>query len=293
MNRNKIIVIFCHSRAELLGKCIESLKLADGINTWKVVICQQLGHAEVSEVISRNKSFFEMEVRIKPQFNQTLGNINFNRVTGTSIAFDLFNADYVLGIEEDNLIAKDSLGFVDFIYSKYNDYKLFRGINLSSIESGKGISSTTYSLLRSGLHGSAGVLTKRSWEMIKKKKLLEFIMKDPNAPWDSQIEFFLKSGFMIVPNLSRNLDLGYGGTFAPKSENDPYFISIKDSWDQVDPLKDFYYSRSQITHTFKVDIISFRMRHQIFYYFRSFRKLSSFTSKVGINKFISRWFLNK
>ena len=137
------------------------------------------------------------------------------------------------------------------------------------------------------------MLTRKSWEMIKKKNLYELILNDPNAPWDSQIEFFLKSGFMVAPNLSRNLDLGYGGTFAPKSENDSYFISIKNSWNQVNPLNNFYYSRSQIRHTIKFDIISFRMRHQIFFYFRSFRKLSSFTSKVGINKLISRWFLNK
>ncbi len=293
MISNKVIVIFCHSRSDLLDKCIESLKLAEGINAWKVVICQQLGHAGVSEVISRNKSFFEMEVRIKPQFNHTLGNINFNRITGTSIAFDLFNAEYVLGIEEDNIIARDSLGFVDFVYSKYGRYRLFRGINLSSIESGKGISSATYSLLRSGLYGSAGVLTRRSWDMIKKKNLFEFNLNDPNSAWDSQIEFFLKSGFMVAPNLSRNLDLGYGGTFAPKSENDPYFISIKNSWNQANPLDKFYYSRSQIKHTIKFDIISFRMRHQFFFYFRSFRKLSSLTSKVRINKLISSWFLNK
>jgi hypothetical protein len=53
---------------------------------------------------------------------------------------------------------------------------------------------------------------------------------------------------MATPNITKNLDLGYGGTFAP-SAKDKYFISIKKSWHNNNFSEDSIFERIQIKHT--------------------------------------------
>ena len=167
MKHKKIIVIFCHSRALLLDKCLSSVKKACGVDEWQVVVIHQAGNFEVDKVLDKHKAIIHTLVRSRPKFREPLGNINYNRILGSKYAFEFLDADYVLGIEEDNLISKDSLLFVEKVYELYKHDKAFRGINLGSIEYEKTISNTGYSLLRFGLHGSAGVLTRRTWNYIK------------------------------------------------------------------------------------------------------------------------------
>jgi len=284
----KVIVVFCNSRAKLLNKCLTSLAAATGIKSWTLILIQQEGYLEVSKVVDKHKDLIDILIRVQPQYGFPLGNINYNRILGTRFSFDDLHANYVLGIEEDNVISKDALNLVDFIYSKYKNNKSFRGINLGSIEYGENISKDSYSLLRFGLHGSAGVLTNRSWKYIKKKKLLDFDLNNKNSAWDAKIEFYLKSGFMATPNLSRNLDLGYDGTFAPKSESDPYFIGIKKSWESVPSEYNLKYKRKQIKHNLRQDAIGYKRRHGLIYLFRRNSSLYIISKYLHLNLLISR-----
>lgn len=269
MLNNKVIIVFCHSRAKLLDKCLISLKKASGIDSWKVGVVFQRGHKDVALIIDKHRSFIDNLIVTKPNFDFPLGNINYNRILGTKFAFEIQQAEYMLGIEEDNVISADSLNFIDFVYDKYRTNPAFRGINLGSIEHGENVSENTYSLLRSGLHGSAGVLTYRTWKSIQRKNLMNFDLSNKKFAWDAKIEFYLKGGFMVTPNLSRNLDLGYGGTFAPASKNDPYFIEIKKSWYRSKPLLEIEYKHLQIDHRIRKDAVGYKKAHSIFYLLRS------------------------
>ena len=286
--KSKIIVVFCHSRAKLLDKCLKSLKDVSGLESWKLIVIHQNGNKDVDEVLNKYKGIIYALVNVNPNFNFALGNINFNRILGTKIAFETFNAECMLGIEEDNVVSNDCLIFIDYILNQYSKKKAFRGINLGSMEYGNEISGGSYSLLRYGLHGSAGLLTDKSWRYIKRKKLFDFDLNNPNTAWDSQIEFYLKSGFMVTPNLSKNLDLGNGGTFAPISKSDNYFVKIKKSWIQNSNYTRFGYHRKQINHGWRNDAIGYKKIHSFFYFFRKYGVFVYFSRLVGLNKVILR-----
>jgi len=291
MKNNKAIVVFCHSRAELLDKCLFSLTKASGINFWNINLVHQQEYASVEKVIRKHRSFINNLIVTKPNFEFPLGNINYNRIVGTKFGFEILGVEYLLGVEEDNVLSVDSLDFIDYIYTKYEHDSDFRGINLSSIEHGKSISKSTFSLLRSGLHGSAGVLTSRSWDSIRQRKLLEFDLADEKSAWDAKIEFYLKSGFMVTPNLSRNLDLGYGGTFAPKDKNDPYFYGIQKSWYRGISKQKINYKHVQIVHHIRNDAVAYRKVHQIFYLLRRNDLMYKIFSGFRVFKIIKKFLI--
>ena len=286
--KNKFIVVFCYSRATELDKCLTSLRNARGLNTWKIIVLQQHGHAKVDKIVTKHRSIINTSIIVKPRYQSVLGNINNNRILGTRIAINEFNADCVLGIEEDNLISTDALEFIDFALQNYANRKLFRGINLGSLEYGKHIESGGFSLLRSGLYGSAGVLTRNTWVELEKKGYLDFDFDDPQNPWDARIEFYLKSGFMVTPNLSKNLDIGYGGSFSPKNPNDFLFVSNRKSWNQGQIYAQVNYKHIQIPHSMKRDIIAHNRMHDIFFLARKYKFISEFSRLIGAKKFFSK-----
>ena len=291
MNEQKIIVVFCHSRAKLLKMCLTSICKASGFSEWKLIVVHQKGYSDVEKVLKKFKNQINTLVSVEPCFDFALGNINYNRILGTKTAFEVFGADYVLGVEEDNLISEDALKFIEFSFKEYKKCASFRGVNLGSVEYGKSVTRGGYSLLRFGLHGSAGVLTKKTWISIKNKKLFEFDLRNPNFAWDAQIEFFLKTGFMVTPNLSRNLDLGHGGTFAPSSSTDPYFKSIKKSFSTGSRKSMIEYKKTQIMHRWRSDAVEFKKIHSILYFLRLNKFIARLSSYVNLTNLVKRFFL--
>jgi hypothetical protein len=288
MGIDKVVVVFCHSRAKLLDKCLNSIKIANSKGAWTIVIVHQVGYSSVDKVIKKYEESADFIVSIKPNFDFSLGNINKNRYIGTEFAFNLLGAKLVLGIEEDNIISPDSLLFCEFAFNKYAKFRAFRGINLGSIESKPNISLNGYSLLRFGIHGSAGALTKKSWDYIKKKRLLIFDYEKLYAAWDAKIEFYLKSGFMVTPNLSRNLDLGYAGTFAPTSKNDPYFVNNRKSWIGNKNLQSLTYRHIQIRHAWRFDSIAYKRRQSFIFYIRRYTILDKIAKFTKVKTFVAK-----
>ena len=91
---------------------------------------------------------------------------------------------------------------------------------------------------------------------------------------------------MVTPNLSRNLDLGYGGTFAPKNKFDKYFISISKSWVKQLPKSPLVYGIEQINHSWRKDAVTYFKLHSIFYYFRQIKYVNKLFSNLEIRKMI-------
>ena len=251
----KTIVIFANSRAQLLKECIESVLGAHGSDNWKKVLILQIGYQEVEGVVKNNEAHFDLIVRIKKQHQTTLGNINQNRILGTSLCFDMLDSDVVLGIEEDTCIGYDSLYFVTEMCELYGLDKSFRGVNLGSFEANTEENRNTYSLLRYGLHGQAGALIKKTWNKFSLSVLLKEL---DSTGWDSKIESYLKTGFLATPNASRLLDQGWDGTHQPKDPNAPYFVNQRFSWVGTNPLPIRKFKRKDLAHSWRKDTRNFR-----------------------------------
>ena len=258
----KSIVIFANSRAELLSTCIESVLNAYRSEDWEKVILLQTGHSEVENVVAEYEKYFDLVLKVKKYFEVTLGNINQNRILGTSICFDLLNSDVVLGIEEDTSIAFDALHFINEMCENYKFDKAFRGVNLGSFESNNESNRYTYSLLRYGLHGQAGALTKNTWKHFSLSYLLQDIC---NVGWDSRIESYLKTGFLATPNSSRLLDQGWGGTHQSTDPDSPYFANQRSSWVGTNPLPIRKFQHNNIIHTWRKDARIYKRNESFFY----------------------------
>jgi len=260
---NKSIVIFAHARRQLLENCIKSVLNAKASEGWKKVIVWQNGDSEVYKVIQKFESFFDLIIILRPQHPTALGNINQSRLIGTTICFETLNSDYVLGIEDDTLISFDSLIFIDKMCVKYKSNKSFRGINLGSLEPKKISKLSDYSLLRYGLHGQAGVITRNTWTKLNKTKLFTNILDEG---WDARFEIVTKNGFMVTPNLSRALDLGWQDpTHASNNEEDPHYKKMKLSWVGLDQFELPEYVHNQVVHSWRSDAIRFNRYHSILF----------------------------
>ena len=257
---SKSIVIFSYARADLLRECIQSVLLASGSEEWKKVLVWQEGHPEVYAVVEKFRSEFDLVVLIKPQYATALGNINQNRIIGSTICFDSLGSDYVLGIEEDSMIGFDALVFIDDMVKRYGNSSAFRGVNLGSLEKTALSELGDFSLVRFGLHGQGGVLTKETWEKIDLQKLLKNISAEG---WDSRIEYVTKSGFMVTPNASRLLDRGWVGTHAPTDPDHPYFSKMRESWVGTNQFEIPRYRLRNIRHSWRKDAVLYRKRDSI------------------------------
>lgn len=293
MGIDKFLVVFCHSRGKLLDKCLKSISAARGRSSWKILVIHQVGFMSVEKILMKYKNLYDYKLSLKPNYDFPLGNINYNRYLGTDFAFTTLGAKLVLGIEEDNLVSKDSLEFIEYAYEKYKSHKAFRGVNLGSIEHGNGINLNEYSLLRFGIHGSAGALTKRSWNYIKRNRVLDFDYNEKSKAWDAEIEFYLKSGFMVTPNLSRNLDLGYGGTFAPSSKKDTYFVNIAKSWVKNGNNQTLHYKHNQIRHDWRFDSIAYKKRENYIFFIRRYGRLDRLSSFLNIKSILKKYIYSR
>jgi hypothetical protein len=213
-----------------------------------------------------------------------MASINFNRITGSKLAFEMYSVNYLLTIEEDALIAQDALKFIEFAIFKYCRNRAFRGVNLGSLETVIPEESNSYSLLRFGLQGQAGMVCRRTWVEARPENLLQYTEPDP---WDSNMEFVTKSGFMVTPNASRLLDRGWTGTYAPNDSSHPYFVNMEKSWSsRQEP--DTPYHRNEITHSWRADAINFKVCDSFFFYFRATRigkRITPYLRKLGITLF--------
>ena len=261
----KGIVIFANSRAQLLNDCIVSVLEAKGSENWKKVLVCQRGFEDVEKIVDNYDVQFDTVIKINKQFESSLANINHNRILGTFHCFNILKCEYVLGIEEDTVISGDALSFIDQMFDLHKDKRAFRGINLGSHQPLTSQNQSKFSLLRFGLHGQGGVLTRKSWVKIFSEKLFEEISKEG---WDSKFEYYLKSGFMVTPNASRILDRGWGGTHASSDPDSPYFERMAKSWvgcNNVIPVK---YQKENEKHLWRIDSIVYNKRDSIFYCLR-------------------------
>jgi len=252
----KSIVVSTYNRAELLEKCLESIISAQGFEEYKLIILHQIGSKEVELVLERYKNQIDFLCRVDGRNKTPLHNINWNRYATYSVAFDLYSSDFVLGIEDDTVIAMDALQFCDYAFEKFKNKRNFKGINLGSLESPQLNGSNTYSRIRYGLHGQAGVITKNVWNSFSSRGIPRNLATEP---LDAMLEARLKTGYMVTSNRSRFLDFGWGGTHAPKSPTDSYYQRLQNSWVGSENSS-LNFIEAPIVHTWREDSVLFSRR---------------------------------
>lgn len=249
----KCVLVICYSRADNLESCLSSFFAARGSEDYKVVVVRQLGFEDVGDVIERFRHRLSLVIEIEGD-DSAPESIRRNRFLGYFACYQTMNADLVLALEDDVRISFDALDYVESVFRRYSPHRRFRGINLGSIEPLQDDLIDTYSLLRYGIHGQASVLSRRTWNRLLCSPV---VLESPGGHFDIAVESYLKTGFMVTPNNSRHLDVGYGGTHAPADSDSQYFAGIRDSWVGPDFREKREFRRWEMRHHWRDDAIPY------------------------------------
>jgi hypothetical protein len=190
--------------------------------------------------------------------------------------------DWVIAVEDDIELAPDAIEFVMQVHERYKNKKMYRGINLGSLEAPETVEINTYSLLSYGIHGQASAIPRKTWSRFNSGKA---VVESISSPLDSLMESFLKTGFMVTPNRSRFKDNGWNGTHAPKDPKDSYYKNIEDSWTGYKMETIDRYIRVDHQHTWRSDARGFTWFTPLVIYVISLRLFI-------LNKLRSFWRIN-
>lgn len=264
------ISIITHNRPELLQKSIESVLYAvKGRDVPIYVIWQQPDDSTIEstrQVIDKYIDHFKrIEIQQK-KYSIPEDNIDAARLKALEIAFLDPSIKYAVVIEDDVCLADDAFDFIESVIAKHGTKIAFRGVNFGSKEV-KG-SANGYSKNRYGIHGPASVISRKTW---KNSGLANFGEKSLPRTWDGYIEPYLKTGFMVTPNLSRYIDFGAGGTHSKLSNKD-YFNGLQNSFEVLSKSEKTAseYFHEQILHTWRFDSKAYFPFSNPYYLFRFF-----------------------
>ena len=232
------ILVNAFSRNESLRNCLESIVDSNLNDDFPLIVVFQVGHSEVEKVIQQFRSSITLLVEVPGNYSTPLENINMNRILGYQIAFDHLKLDWLLGVEEDAVLSPDAITFVKFTNEMYFHNFYFRGVNLGSFHPHKPELYEQFGKIRFGLHGQAGSITRKTWDHFNLKKLIK---NSKNIALDAQMEFYLRTGFMATPIISRFVDTGWDGTHMPKDPEDQYFHRLRESFGPGVPKIDLKY----------------------------------------------------
>lgn len=250
-----LIAIPTYSRFHELELCLKHIIHANENFELPILIVHQIGNNKVTKVLEKYRSCIDYLIELDGTELSPLTNINRNRLLIYEIGFNWLDLDWVLVVEDDVLLAKDSINFIEKAINKYYRFPGFRGVNLGSRIPKNDSNKKTYSKLRSGINGQASAITQRTWNQFNHKKLMR---NSSLYPFDGEFEPFLKSGFLVTPNASRLKDIGWNGTHAPKDSNDKYYKESEASWTGAEDLARDGYFLNNSPHDWRKDIRIYR-----------------------------------
>ena len=257
------ILILTHSRAGMLEELLENVELLEGRINLPLIVVRQLGDESVGKVIATKRSKINMLIELDGSAPSVAQNISANRVAGYSAAFDTYKIDWVLAIEDDVLLARDTLTFISHVYEKYKKNRNFRGINLGSKLKVSELTRDSFCLIRFGIYGQGSVITEKTWQQLKKFNLIESALK---THWDSAFEFFIKTGFMVSPNNSRYIDRGINGTHMGSPDTDSYFSDVANSFVGFETNSNINYFKRDLGYWWRGDLKRYNFYENLFYW---------------------------
>ena len=258
------ILIIGFDRPNLLENCIKSVLAADDSDLFNKVLVLQKGNPSAERIADKYRDEFDACIFVDGSKLSTIENVNRNRYLGYRVCFDLLQSDLVVALEEDVEISFDALAFSLAVHHKFQSVKQYRGINFGSSIRRESGEPDTYSLIRYGIMGPASAIPKRTW----KKYNFEDLMKKKNEYWDATMESYIKTGFMVTPNLSRYLDLGTTGIHATPGVNESYFKGLEESFMGPYPTKIGAYQLKNTQQNWRRDAILWKRHQDLSFLFR-------------------------
>lgn len=278
-----VINLQTYSRPHLLEQCLTSIYSMETSLAYKKLIILQIGNKTVEKLVSDFADSMTTIIEVDGSNKSPLQNMNHNRWLALDKAFRTLNAQWVLSVEEDVVLAKDTLLFIEQVFKTYIDNGKFRGINLGSILSDVNLLET-YSLQRFGFHGCGSVMTKNTWKIVKKLRIEQTLN---SFALDGALEGIAKSGFMVTPNVTMYLDNGWdSGTHNKSDKMDPHFVANRESWQIRNRKISRIFTEQEVLIPWRSDCIPYKEEDNLRYFLLSiFVRLYHTKSFVRARKF--------
>lgn len=204
--RGKILLL-AHKREAELELVLNSIKNSDLSSIDSLLTVQQDLNPGVSRLLKEIDWIAHQNKNVvrNPLFSVEQ-QINSNLYAGLEHAFSDPKVDFVSVLEDDIVVAFDYFNFAMKLCTRYGNNSAFRGVNgFSGVPRGFG-DENEYCLYRYGL-GWGWTITREVW-----LKLNTFWIGKENEHWDGLVEHYVKTGFVVMPILSKINNIGFGNS---------------------------------------------------------------------------------
>jgi hypothetical protein len=231
-DNNKLIVrnsilITVYNRFEEFQKCLDAIHACKYQENYNLVIVYHEEIPSTKLLLDLVEHPFLYLIPVNGIGRTALLNMNSNRILGLNFCFEKLGSEMVIAVEDDVQLGYDALVFSEDIILRYSKNSSFRGVNLGSRMPRSGDLFYSYGKFRYGISGQGSAMTKDTWRKINNLNLLQGISY---KGFDSLVEDYFKTGFVISPYASRYLDEGWRGTHASPDPNHPYYIDLQKSF---------------------------------------------------------------
>lgn len=195
------VVLIAHERTFHLRKVLHSLSANPDFFQHAFVVVIDGANAEVESVVRSTRA---PDVLLRLEFaSQTPIASRINRATfsGLVASFDLLQASHTVVVEDDVVVSPTFLDFMRRVHHKFRNSRQFMAVNGFSNYCGE--SKPGYVRLNYGV-GWGWSISRKKFDMIRR-----FWSDNPNLHWDSLVEGFLRTGFVVNPVYSKVINIGF------------------------------------------------------------------------------------
>ena len=204
------VIVLAHKRTDHLERVLESLNASQQFEDFPRVAVIDEGNDRVRKLV---RDLFSphciIELRAEPELASRTRILRSLR-HGLSWAFETTRADYAVVIEDDVIVSSDFQSFVHQCMVDHMGNRLFRAVNgfgLGIPESGTDTGEVKTSRLSYGV-GWGWALPRRSYSHVR--RFLE--VRGDYHVWDSLIEPYFRTGYVVNPRVSKILNIGFDST---------------------------------------------------------------------------------
>jgi len=207
--RAPVILLLAHARHDHVLATVSALQKSRGFDNHQLVVVID---GAWPDTVSAVKSVTEPLVLIETQLGAEMfprHRILKNLQIGLSTAFDILDAPYCVVIEDDIVVSRDFLSFIASVQKIFRRNHKFRAVNgFSRLEPSSDNVPAHYMRTNYGV-GWGWALPRKSYRRIK-----QLLLREGDNHWDSLIEPYLRTGFVVSPGRSRVENIGFDGTGA-------------------------------------------------------------------------------
>jgi hypothetical protein len=217
------ILVLCHRRTEHLQKVLDSLVNCANIENFTTVFVVQDPIPPVLKIVEAFPTDKRVLTVDGSSYSSPAQAINGNLFRGLNYVFWEMASDYVIVLEDDIVVSKDSLIYFTHVIHSFRGVRSFRGVNGFSMLVPPISLSNAFVKTHFGL-GWGWATDKRNF-----KRILRYWKGSEDDHWDFIFEPYIRSGFVVNPLRSRILNIGFDETATHTAADSSLGASIHES----------------------------------------------------------------